>query len=55
MTLLNAKNEKISVAIGDVEEIRESPVSMMPDNLYRKLKPQELRDLFAYLQSDSRE
>ena len=30
---------------------RTSPVSMMPEDLYRKLKPQELRDLFAYLQS----
>jgi hypothetical protein len=24
----------------------------MPDDLYRQLKPQELRDLFAYLAKD---
>ena len=48
------KNERINVSAGDIEELRESPVSMMPDNLYQKLKPQELRDLFTYLQSAGR-
>lgn len=51
LTLVNAKNEKINIAAGDIDLVHESPVSMMPDDLYRKLKPQELRDLFAYLQS----
>jgi len=51
VTLVNAKNERLNVATGDIDELRESPVSIMPDDLYRKLKPQELRDLFAYLQS----
>ncbi|MBP87995.1 MAG: dehydrogenase [Planctomycetaceae bacterium] len=54
VTLVNEKNEKVNITAGDIEELRESPVSMMPDNLYQKLKPQELRDLFTYLQSKGR-
>ena len=49
LTIANAKNERVTVAMADIEELRESPVSLMPDDLYRQLKPQELRDLFAYL------
>ncbi|MDA1051598.1 MAG: c-type cytochrome [Planctomycetota bacterium] len=54
LTLVNAKNERINIAAGEIDQLHESPVSMMPDDLYRKLKPQELRDLFAYLQSTDR-
>jgi putative membrane-bound dehydrogenase-like protein len=50
VTLVDAKGEKRVLAAGDIAEIRESAVSPMPDDLYRKWKPQELRDLFAYLQ-----
>lgn len=49
LTIANAKNERVTIAMADIEELRESPVSLMPDDLYRQLKPQELRDLFAYL------
>ncbi len=52
LTIANAKNERTTLAIADIEELRESPVSLMPDDLYRQLKPQELRDLFAYLAKD---
>lgn len=52
LTIANAKNERVTVAVADIEELRESPVSLMPDDLYRQLKPQELRDLFAYLAKD---
>ncbi len=31
--------------------MRESPVSLMPENILKELKPQELRDLFSYLQA----
>jgi putative heme-binding domain-containing protein len=51
VTLLSPKNEKTAVAASEIEDVHESPVSMMPDDLYRQLSPQELRDLFAYLQS----
>jgi putative membrane-bound dehydrogenase-like protein len=51
VTFFNAKAEKVVVPRSSIEELRESPVSLMPDNLYREFKPQELRDLFAYLQA----
>jgi len=53
VTLRDAKNNPIIVLAADIEELRESSVSMMPANLYRQLTPQELRDLFTYLQSGS--
>jgi hypothetical protein len=34
----------------EIADIQEATVSFMPEDLYRQLKPQELRDLFAYLQ-----
>jgi putative membrane-bound dehydrogenase-like protein len=51
VTFFNAKAEKVLVPRSSIEELRESAVSLMPDNLYREFKPQELRDLFAYLQA----
>jgi putative heme-binding domain-containing protein len=42
---------KVRIATSDIELIKESPVSMMPADLYKQLTPHELRDLFAFLQS----
>jgi putative heme-binding domain-containing protein len=52
VTLLDAKGERVSVARDKVQAMKESPVSLMPEGLLTPLKPQELRDLFAYLQSN---
>lgn len=52
VTLLNAKNERTVIERDKIESIDESPTSLMPDNLLAPLKPDELRDLFSYLQSD---
>jgi len=52
VTLVNAKNEPVIIATGEIDEFHESPVSMMPVDLYRQLTPQNLRDLFAFLQRD---
>jgi len=52
VTLVNAKNEPVVIATGEIDEFHESPVSMMPVDLYRQLTPQNLRDLFAFLQRD---
>src|SRR5262249_43565976 len=52
VTLLDDKNRRTKVARDRIEFIQESPVSLMPENLLRDLKPQELRDLFSYLQAD---
>ncbi|HUP80114.1 MAG TPA: hypothetical protein VM260_16285 [Pirellula sp.] len=51
ITLADAKGEKQVVKTSEIENLRDSGVSIMPDNLYLQLSPQELRDLFAYLQS----
>ncbi len=51
VTLLAAKAEKLTVAASNLDELRESDASLMPENVLKKLTPQELRDLFAFLQS----
>jgi cytochrome c1 len=49
--LVNAKNEKTTILGSEIDELQESRLSLMPEDLYKQLKPQELRDLFAYLES----
>jgi putative heme-binding domain-containing protein len=51
LTLIDAKGQKTLISNGEIEEIQESSVSLMPEDLYRQLSPKQLRDLFAYLQS----
>jgi putative membrane-bound dehydrogenase-like protein len=41
---------RTTLARDAIEELRELPASIMPENLLGPLSPQELRDLFAYLQ-----
>jgi putative heme-binding domain-containing protein len=53
VTLLDAKGERITVARDKVQILKESPVSLMPEGLLSALTPQQLRDLFAYLQSNT--
>ena len=50
-TLLSGNGERAVVSQAQVKSLRESAVSLMPEDLVRPLKPQELRDLFGYLQS----
>lgn len=54
ITLRDAKAQDTAIAQSDIETIEESPVSLMPENLYRELKPQDLRDLFSYLEGEGR-
>lgn len=51
ITISDAKNQRTEIPRNQIEAIRESPLSLMPENIIKELKPQELRDLFAYLQS----
>jgi putative heme-binding domain-containing protein len=53
ITLVDAKNQKTTVARSELEQIQPSPQSLMPERLLEPLAPQELRDLFGYLQSDA--
>ena len=52
ITVLNAKTERVTVPRDKIESIQESTVSLMPENLLKDLQPQELRDLFSYLEND---
>lgn len=52
VTLVDSRGEKQTVAESEIDDMKESEASLMPENLYRQLRPQELRDLFAYLQSN---
>jgi putative heme-binding domain-containing protein len=52
LTIVDAKNEKTTVPRAEIEEIQPSAQSLMPERLLETLQPQEVRDLFSYLQSD---
>ncbi|MFN0056284.1 MAG: PVC-type heme-binding CxxCH protein [Planctomycetales bacterium] len=51
VTLVDAKNQRTRFPREQIDELTESPASLMPEKLLEQLSPQELRDLFAYLQS----
>lgn len=53
VTLLGPGGQRTTVARGKISTITESSVSLMPEGLIASFKPQELRDLFSYLQSTS--
>ena len=38
--------------MAEVEELKESDVSLMPESLYKELSPEQLRDLFSFLQNE---
>jgi putative heme-binding domain-containing protein len=52
LTIVDAKNQRIEVPLDEVESIEESEVSLMPERILEALTPQQIRDLFAYLQQD---
>jgi putative heme-binding domain-containing protein len=51
ITVLDAKNQRTVLKRVDVEELRPSELSLMPENVLEPLNNQEIRDLFAYLRS----
>ena len=52
VTVLGAKNERTTISRDDIDQIKVSPTSLMPENILKELKPQEVRDLLKYLQSN---
>jgi putative membrane-bound dehydrogenase-like protein len=52
VTLVNEKNERTIVPRDKIEEMKASPVSLMPEKILDPFDDQTIRDLFAYLQSD---
>ncbi|MSR31367.1 MAG: c-type cytochrome [Gemmataceae bacterium] len=51
LTLVDAKNQKITLAKSKVESISSSPKSIMPDGILDILTDQDIADLFAYVRS----
>jgi putative heme-binding domain-containing protein len=51
--VLKMQGGKVETVPGDqVEELKVSPLSLMPDDLEKQIAPQEMADLFAYLTLD---
>ncbi len=53
VTLLDAKNQKVVIGRDRIDDMKASPVSLMPDGLLDKFTEEMLCDLFAFLQSES--
>jgi putative membrane-bound dehydrogenase-like protein len=52
VTLVDSQGQRQAVSADRIDVIDESPISLMPENLLRELTPQQLRDLFQFLQGD---
>ena len=50
ITILDAQNVRIKLPRDEVESIEEAKASLMPERLLDNLTPQEIRDLFAFLE-----
>ena len=51
ITLVNSQREYTTIARDDIDEMVPSQISQMPEDILKPLKPQQLRDLFSYLES----
>lgn len=51
IVLADSRGERQTINMTEIEELHDSPISLMPENLYKQFPPQDLRDLFAYLQT----
>jgi len=51
ITLVDSKAQKSSVPRAEIDEIKPSELSLMPEKLLETLPADQLRDLFSYLQS----
>ena len=49
VTLKLPDGQTVRLARDQIEELRASPISLMPEDVLKDLKDQQLRDLFAYL------
>jgi putative membrane-bound dehydrogenase-like protein len=52
VTILDAEDKRTVLARGEIEELRPSQVSLMPEGLLEAFEAQDIRDLFHFLQSD---
>ncbi len=51
LVLVAPGGTRVEIPRSEVEAMKASESSLMPENLYKEMTPQELRDLFSYLQS----
>src|SRR4029434_4011181 len=49
MTVLQSDGQKIQLAAADIEDVRASKLSAMPEGLANRLTLEQIADLFAYL------
>jgi putative heme-binding domain-containing protein len=54
LTLVQSGGVQESILRGDIESIRASGLSLMPEGLEQNLKPQDLADLVAYIKTSPR-
>ena len=54
ITLRDAKGARTELRDPRWRELKESDVSLMPESLYKEFSPQQVRDLFSFLQSELR-
>ena len=52
ITLLDAKNMRTVLNRADIDELQESPTSIMPEKLLDELTDQQIRDLLAFIRTD---
>ena len=53
VTIVDSSFQKTRIARSDIRSMEVAPESLMPEDLLNALNPQELRDLFRYLQQES--
>lgn len=51
VVLRTADGQRVVLPMDDIDDMRVSPISLMPEGLLQGLSDQEVRDLFAYLRS----
>jgi putative membrane-bound dehydrogenase-like protein len=52
LVLAGSTGERMTIVHDEVEVMSDAQASLMPEDLYRQFNPDQLRDLFHYLQSD---
>jgi putative heme-binding domain-containing protein len=51
ITVRDAEDRRTTLTRDAIETLKESPTSLMPEGLYRQFNPEQIRDLFRYLQA----
>ncbi len=46
---VQTQTERVTLERSEVEEVRPTPLSLMPDGLFNNLRDEQVRDLIAYL------